>query len=286
MTQVRMMRNLAGWPAAVQRTSGGGELTKDAVRTRARALVSEAGSIAVLTGAGVSAESGVPTFRGTGGLWRGRSALDLATPQAFRQSPADVWEFYEARFSRLASVAPNAGHHALARLESSRERFWLLTQNVDGLHHRAGSRNVIELHGTIRLARCSSCHAETPLERALHGWTPGDVPICRGCGGLLRPAVVWFGESLPTGAIRAAEEAIRGCDLMLVVGTSAVVQPAASFAGAALSRGARVIEVNPEETPISPIAELTLRGPSAVELPYLLEPEDREGILNPRTGGG
>ena len=253
-------------------------------REYARRLVASARAIAVLTGAGVSAESGVPTFRGEGGLWRGRSALALATPEAFRRDPAEVWEFYHARLVGLKDVAPNEGHRALAALEATRDRFWLLTQNVDGLHRQAGSVNVIELHGTIRTARCSRCSRSLPMSEALRDWTPGAVPACDACPAPLRPEVVWFGEALPEPALRQAEAAVAGCDLMLVAGTSGVVQPAASFAFSARSRGARVIEINPEETPISAIADVALRGPSARELPSLLGEEER-AWLTPHTAG-
>ena len=251
-------------------------------RHRARSIIAESRALAVLTGAGVSAESGVATFRGPGGLWRGRSALDLATPEAFRRDPAEVWEFYDARFTGLQGVAPNDGHRALAALEATRPRFWLLTQNVDGLHREAGSRNVIELHGTIRLARCSGCSRETPIEAALRGWIRGTVPVCEVCNAHLRPAVVWFGETLPPAALRKADEAIRACDTILVVGTSGFVQPAASFAFQVRDRGARVVEINPQETPISGIADISLRGPSGRELPSLLGEQER-ARLTPRT---
>ena len=251
-------------------------------RRRAREIIAESSALAVLTGAGVSAESGVPTFRGAGGLWRGRNAWELATPEAFRRDPAEVWEFYVARLAGLRRVAPNEGHRALAALEATRDRFWLLTQNVDGLHRAAGSRNVIELHGTIRVARCSGCARETAMEAVLRDWSPGEVPSCGVCLARLRPAVVWFGESLPDGALRAADEAIRGCDTILVVGTSGIVQPAASFAFEARRRGARVVEVNPQETPISQLADVSLRGPSGFELPALLS-EAESARLTPRT---
>ena len=249
-------------------------------RDQARELIASSRFMAVLTGAGISAESGVPTFRGAGGLWRGQAAESLATPVAFSRNPAEVWEFYHARFVGLSGVEPNDGHRALAALEGGCERFWLLTQNVDGLHRDAGSRNPIELHGTIRVARCQACGRECGIEAALHGWAPGDIPVCNACGGSLRPAVVWFGETLPVAALQAADEAIRSCDTMLVVGTSGVVQPAASFAYSARSRGAKVIEVNPEETPISEIANVVLRGPAAVELPYLLQLDERKRLRN------
>lgn len=248
-------------------------MSSSVARDRARELISASRQIAVLTGAGISAESGVPTFRGAGGLWRGHDALSLATPEAFARDPGKVWEFYHDRYTGLRGVEPNDAHRALVALEAGCEEFWLLTQNVDGLHREAGSRNPIELHGSIRIARCRECGHEEEIEAALRGWSPGDVPACATCHGYLRPAVVWFGEPLPAGALAAADRAIRCCDVMLVVGTSGVVQPAASFALGAHARGAHVIEVNPEETPISRIAQVVLRGPAAVELPFLLQPD-------------
>lgn len=244
---------------------------------RARRMLAGAGAVAVLTGAGVSAESGVPTFRDPGGLWRGRRPEELATPEAFRRDPVEVWAFYRWRVESLRGVVPNAGHHALARLEAGLDRFWLLTQNVDGLHRAAGSRRVEELHGSIRTARCTRCRGETDVEAALAGVDPGTVPACPACGGALRPAVVWFGEPLPSRALAVAEEAVRECDLMLVVGTSGVVQPAASFAWRARARGARVVEVNPEPTPITEIADVALRGGAARLLPALVDPGGRTG---------
>ncbi len=244
---------------------------------RARRLLAAADAVAVLTGAGVSAESGVPTFRDPGGLWRGRRPEELATPAAFRRDPAEVWAFYRWRIESLRGVRPNPGHVALARLEADRDRFWLLTQNVDGLHAAAGSARVAELHGTIRIARCTRCRGERDVESVLSGLAPDSVPACPACGGPVRPAVVWFGEPLPHRALAFAEEAVSECDLMLVVGTSGVVQPAASFAWAARSRGARVVEVNPDSTPISGIADVSLRGGSARLLPLLVESADGEG---------
>jgi len=246
---------------------------------RARRLLAGAEAVAVLTGAGVSAESGVPTFRDEGGLWRGRRPEELATPEAFRRNPIEVWAFYRWRIESLRAVAPNPGHFALARLEAERDRFWLLTQNVDGLHASAGSTRVTELHGSIRSARCTRCGGESEVEAALAGLAPNVVPACPACEGPLRPAVVWFGEPLPHRALAVAEEAVSGCALMLVVGTSGVVQPAASFAWTARSRGARVIEVNPASTPISEIADVSLRGGSARLLPLLVESDGPSDLL-------
>ncbi len=230
-------------------------------------MLSAADRVAVLTGAGISAESGVPTFRGEGGFWRGRSAMELATPEAFARDPTDVWEFYRYRIAGLAEVQPNDGHRALAALEPRYRKFWLVTQNVDGLHRAAGSRRVIELHGTLAETRCQSC-----AYRCASVDLPADpLPLCPECDDLLRPDVVWFGEQLPSEALEGADEAVRECQVMLVVGTSGVVEPSASFARWARSRGAGIIEVNLEATPISDVADVTLLGPAGTMLPKLLE---------------
>ena len=220
----------------------------------------------MLTGAGISAESGVPTFRGAGGLWEGRRVEEVATPEAFVRNPREVWDFYRWRLRNLADVKPNPGHYALARLEERSEHFWLITQNIDGLHAEAGSRNVIEVHGTVREVRCNACHWRQDIREVLEE----DVPKCRECGDLMRPAVVWFGEMLPPAALAAAQEATEQCDLMLVVGTSGLVQPAASFAYWAKNNGAKIIEVNLEPTPISSIANVSLLGKSGEILPQLI----------------
>lgn len=239
---------------------------EDRLREAAR-ILSAASRVAVLTGAGISAESGVPTFRGAGGFWKGRSAMELATPEAFARDPRRVWEFYRFRIRGLADVEPNDGHRALARLEGRCEAFWLITQNVDGLHRAAGSRRVIELHGALRDTRCCACSFQCRT-RDLPA-TP--VPLCPRCGERLRPAVVWFGESLPAPALAEVGEAIAGCEVMLVVGTSGLVEPAASFARWARSRGAGVVEVNLENTPISEVADVSIFGPAALALPRLVE---------------
>ncbi|MDT8436907.1 MAG: NAD-dependent deacylase [Gemmatimonadota bacterium] len=235
----------------------------------ARRRLAGSRSVAVLTGAGVSAESGVPTFRGPGGFWRGRAPEDLATPAAFARDPVAVWEFYRWRIASLRGVTPNPAHHALAALERRVPDFLLVTQNVDGLHQAAGSRRVLELHGTLRAVRCVRCRVEREAEEALHGLAAAELPSCPDCGGLLRPAVVWFGEALPDGALAAAERAARAADLLLVAGTSALVQPAASLAWTAKAAGAAVIEVNPDETPVTEIADVSLRGPAGRILPRL-----------------
>lgn len=221
-------------------------------------------SVIVLTGAGISAESGVPTFRGEGGLWRNFRPEQLATPDAFRRDPALVWEWYDWRRGLIAGCAPNAAHETLAEMEASLPDFTLITQNVDGLHQEAGSRAVLELHGNIWRARCTGCgrvteDRQTPL--------PETPPHCPKCNSLLRPDVVWFGESLPPEVMEAAWAAAARCRLVLVIGTSAVVQPAASLPLAALRNGARLVEINPAETPLSVRAHEILRGPAAETLP-------------------
>jgi NAD-dependent deacetylase len=233
---------------------------------RASDILAAADRIAVLTGAGVSAESGVPTFRGAGGLWKGRRSIDMATPGAFNRDPEEVWAFYRWRIDALAEVEPNAAHRALARLEERCESFWLITQNVDGLHRAAGSRNVIEIHGTLAEARCRRCSYRQPSATL-----PDEgLPACPGCGDLLRPAVVWFGESLPEREMAEADAGIRECEAMLVVGTSGVVEPAASFARWAAIGGARVVEVNLEPTPITGVAEVSVFGPAGEVLPRIV----------------
>ena len=229
-------------------------------------IVARASRLAVLTGAGISAESGVPTFRGAGGLWKGRRSIDMATPGAFNRDPEEVWAFYRWRIEALAKVEPNPGHRALVELESRSDEFWLITQNVDGLHRAAGSANVIEIHGTLAEARCRSC-----LYRQRASDLPRDaLPRCPECGDLLRPAVVWFGEPLPEREMAIVDTALRGCEVMLVVGTSGVVEPAASFARWARTGGARVVEVNLEPTPITGVADVSVFGPAGQVLPLLV----------------
>ena len=233
---------------------------------QARQWIREARSIAVLTGAGVSAGSGVPTFRGPQGLWKQFRPEQLATPEAFVHDPKFVWEWYDWRRTRIAAAEPNAGHRALAELERSRPNFTLVTQNVDGLHERAGSANVLPLHGDIWTLVCTTCglsrrDRRTPL--------PELPPPCQ-CGGLMRPGVVWFGEPLPRDVWERAERATRECELFLVVGTSAAVHPAAGLVPLAQSSGARVIECNMEETPFSASLDRSFRGPANELLPQLI----------------
>ena len=218
----------------------------------------------MLTGAGVSAESGIPTFRGPGGLWKQFRAEDLATPGAFARDPKLVWEWYDWRRGLIAAAQPNRGHIALAELESRTPNFTLITQNVDDLHERAGSSNVLHVHGSIWKVRCVDCrHESLDIRSPL----PALPPRCE-CGGLLRPAVVWFGESLPAHVWERAEQATRAADVFLVAGTSAAVYPAAGLIQYAQASGASVIEVNiqPGDRSIGAFLE----GPSGELLPQLI----------------
>lgn len=231
----------------------------------ARERVRRAKRVAVLTGAGVSAESGIPTFRSNGGHWRQHRFEDLATPQGFARNPHFVWTWYEERRRGIARAEPNAGHRALVELEARAERFTLITQNVDGLHERAGSRNVIRLHGSIWMLRCLGCGREIEEYAELN-----ELPPSCECGGTLRPGVVWFGESLPAGAMERAALAVSEAELLIVVGTSAQVYPAAGLIPMALGAGAAVVEVNPAETEFSDDVTFALRGGAAEILPALL----------------
>lgn len=237
-------------------------------------LLREASSVLALTGAGISAESGVPTFRGADGLWQRYRVEDLATPGAFARDPATVWAWYRWRRDRVAAARPNAGHETLARLEQRRGGFVLVTQNVDGLHRQAGNTRVHELHGniwrTVCSRRCGVVIDESPWvdAPAAPPARPDGLPVCR-CGALLRPDVVWFGESLNPEVLGAAIEAAGSADVVLVVGTSSLVYPAAALPGVAKRSGAVVIEVNVEATPLSAEADIVLRGPASVVLPEL-----------------
>lgn len=230
------------------------------------AQFAQARRVTVLTGAGVSQESGVPTFRDAQtGLWAQYRPEDLATPEAFRRHPRLIWEWYAWRRQLVEAAQPNPAHRALARLEQGVESFQLITQNVDGLHQRAGSRNVIELHGNLTRTVCSE--EGTHVSR----WEVTDAvpPRCPTCGGLLRPDVVWFGESLPVAAMEQALRASLECDVFLSVGTSTVVYPAASLPFEARRRGALVVEVNPVPTPLTDRAHYVLAGPAGTMLTEL-----------------
>jgi NAD-dependent deacetylase len=236
------------------------DLKLDHLRTRLEA----ARRVTVLTGAGVSAASGVPTFRGAGGLWRNHQATQLATPEAFARDPVLVWEWYAWRRELIAACEPNAAHHAIARW-SERPGFTVITQNVDGLHERAGTHNVLRYHGSIWTLRCwDDCGAAD--------WNDLSVPFaqlpprCPSCGGLARPGVVWFGEGIPPDAARAAQAA-TACEVFLSIGTSSVVYPAAGLVAEAKSRGAFTAEINPDTTGAQ--VDVAIAAPAEVVLPQL-----------------
>jgi NAD-dependent deacetylase len=239
------------------------------------AALREARSVIVLTGAGVSAESGLRTFRDAStmeGLWKEFDPMRLATPEAFAADPELVTRWYDHRRLGCLAAEPNPGHAAIAELErrltARGGRFTLLTQNVDRLHHRAGSRSVVELHGSIIVWRCASCAERTEPAPEPFPLFPPPATCCPAA--ILRPDVVWFGEMLPTAAIALADEAVTSCDLFLSVGTSAVVYPAAGFAHAAAARGAPVAEINRDPTPLSSVVRWSIRGKSGEVLPEVL----------------
>ncbi|EIJ44243.1 NAD-dependent protein deacetylase, SIR2 family [Beggiatoa alba B18LD] len=224
--------------------------------------------IAVLTGAGISAESGVPTFReAQTGLWAQYNPEELATPQAFQRNPALVWEWYAWRRELVAKAQPNQGHLALVKMGMYQKNLTIVTQNVDGLHQRAGSQNVIELHGNIQRFKCATEH------RILTEWGEQTAipPHCPHCHGLIRPDVVWFNENLPEQALTQALQLINRCDMLLSIGTSALVQPAASLPLVALRAGATVVEINPDTTPLTAHAQFVLQGKAGEILPQLLQ---------------
>jgi NAD-dependent deacetylase len=227
--------------------------------------VRAATSVCVLTGSGISSESGLPTFRGAGGLWHTHRVEELASPEGFARDPRLVWTWYNERRAAHGRAEPNAGHRALARLEARQPNVTIVTQNVDSLHFRAGSRNVLELHGNLREARCTGCGQRRPLVDGM----PLDR-IEHRCGGRFRPDIVWFTESLPVEAWTKAVAAARRADVMLVVGTSGLVNPAAALCTHYAER-AFVIEVNPEPTALTRRADAALRGPAAHLLPALLD---------------
>ncbi|RWS15826.1 NAD-dependent protein deacylase sirtuin-5-like protein [Dinothrombium tinctorium] len=260
-----------------------------------REIFAKSKHVVAITGAGISAESGVPTFRGSGGLWRKYMAQELATPQAFSDNPSLVWEFYSYRRELVLTKEPNAAHKALAeaekRLKQDNRRLVVITQNIDELHRRAGSENVIELHGTLFKTRCMRCgdiavNKDSPICPALKDkGSPDpavmdsnipldDLPHCKkaGCNGLLRPHVVWFGEPLEPEVLEEVEKELSKCDLCLVIGTSSVVYPAAMFAPQVAARGLPVAEFNIEKTPSTYEFGFHFEGPSGTTLPEALKP--------------
>ena len=231
-----------------------------------RENITGARSLVVLTGAGISADSGVPTFRGADGLWQNFRAEDLATPEAFERDPRLVWEWYNWRRELIATKQPNAAHAALVELERRCSEFWLITQNVDGLHPKAGSQKLSEIHGNIWKVRCTGCG----MVEDNHDVPIPMLPTCAHCQRLLRPHIVWFGESLFTGDLSRCAAALQSCDVLLVIGTSGVVYPAAGFASVAKQAGAFVAEINPDSTPHSDTVDVFLKGRAKEVVPLLL----------------
>ncbi|GAB4479918.1 MAG: NAD-dependent protein deacetylase [Anaerolineae bacterium] len=241
---------------------------------QAARLISQAKLLVVSSGAGISKESGIPTFRDAlTGLWAKYNPEELATRRGFRRNPDLVWSWYMMRRDMLAEARPNPGHYAVAELERLLPRVVVLTQNIDGLHIQAGSSDVVELHGSIRRFKCfDNCRGDpTPVDLETLDYSRETAPRCPHCGtGYVRPDVVWFGEMLPAGAVERAFNLAALCDVMLVVGTSGTVQPAASLPVEAKQGGARVIEVNPEPGMITPYADIFLQGPSGEVLPRVV----------------
>jgi NAD-dependent deacetylase len=237
------------------------------ITARLRELIACGQRVVVLTGAGISAESGVPTFRGKDGFWEKEPVEDLATPEGFQRDPRRVWEWYEARRKAIASCTANPGHLALARYEARHPDFTLVTQNIDGLHRAAGSRRPLELHGNLFRVRCER---EGTVHDDRRVPLPELPPRCD-CGALLRPDVVWFGEILPEREMAEAIEASRRAALFFMIGTSAVVYPAAGLAPIAHQQGAYLVEINIEPTPFSEVVDEVIEGPAGQVLPALLD---------------
>ncbi len=242
---------------------------KDSDLDTAARLIHQAQRVVCLTGAGVSAESGIPTFReAQTGLWARYDPMQLASPEGFAEDPGLVWRWYMSRLALAEAAAPNAGHVALARLAAHVPELMLVTQNIDDLHERAGSEHVLHLHGSLNRFRCERC--ATVHHLLAEDRTAVEPPQCFVCGGRVRPGVVWFGEMLPGDAIFAAQEAAAHCDVMLVVGTSGVVYPAAELPWIARRSGAALIDVDPNWTPFASGATVFLQGTSGVVLPKVL----------------
>lgn len=247
----------------------------DSQLTQAHALLAEAQHVLVLTGAGMSAPSGVPTFRGEAGLWNDFRPEELATPDAFNRDPRLVWEWYGWRRELIAACAPNAGHRALAAWMAGDGLVTLVTQNVDGLHEQAAelaaSPDPIRLHGSIFRVACTSCAHERVHRDQIDASSHATLPRCDKCGELFRPAVVWFGEALPYEALNTAGSAARDADVCLVIGTSGAVYPAAGLAHEAVSSGAPLIVLDPGETAYDSIADVRLVGSADEVVPDMLE---------------
>ncbi len=230
----------------------------DSYEEASRLIRENRGKVLAFTGSGISAEAGIPTFRGKDGLWKKYRPEELATPEAFRSNPRKVWEWYKWRMEKIAKAEPTLAHKVLAEWEEEGILIGVVTQNVDGLHQRAGSKEVVELHGSIWKVRCTSCGKTYNLG---FGNIPSEeLPRCRECGGLLRPAVVWFHEPLPNSSWMMAESMFSRSQVILVVGTSGLVYPAASLPINAAVQGKDLIEINPEDTPITSLARVKIRA--------------------------
>jgi len=245
------------------------------IDARIIAAMRSAARVTVLTGAGVSAESGIPTFRDKQtGLWERFDAAELATPEAFDRDPALVWGWYEARRAAVRDAQPNAAHRAIAAMAGLVSGFVLITQNVDDLHERAGSRNVLHLHGELSRPYCERCREPYGFPIATSPPQPGgaciEPPRCASCGARIRPGVVWFGESLPSDAWQRARESAQQSDIFIVCGTSSLVQPAASLTDIAIEAGATTIQINPNATAVDRTVRFTLRGEAGRLLPQLV----------------
>jgi NAD-dependent deacetylase len=226
--------------------------------------IRSASSVTVLTGAGISAESGVPTFRGNDGLWHNQKFEELAHIDAFKQDPQKFWEFYTWRREKLKDIKPNLGHYALVDMERHFDELTVITQNVDDLHHIAGSKHLIELHGNLKRDRCSECNNTEVREQV-----QVVIPKCSKCGGIMRPDVILFGEVLDEKVLRKAQEASAMCEVFFSIGTSGIVEPAASLPYLAKANGAYLVEINEEDTPLTPHMNESVRGPSGKILPRL-----------------
>lgn len=231
-----------------------------------KARLAQTSAVTILTGAGISADSGVPTFRGAEGLWENHRPEELASPEAFARNPKLVWEWYNWRRELIAAKQPNPAHTALVELENKVNHFWLITQNVDGLHPLAGSRCLSEIHGNIWKVRCTQC-GQVQFN---HDVPIAILPKCSTCEGLLRPHIIWFGESLNPEDLQKSFDALRNCEVLLIIGTSGVVYPAASFGPIAKENGAFVAEVNLDPTPNSDLVDLAIQGHAKDLVPEII----------------
>ena len=239
---------------------------------KAYELINSSNEIVVITGAGISAESGIPTYRGEEGLWRNYDPHELATPEAFFKNPKLVWEWYDSRRAIMKNAKPNPGHFAITALEKEKRDFTLITQNVDGLHSVAGTRNVIEIHGSLWEIKCTETECEK-LEKNYQVPMPELPPKCDACGAVMRPNTVWFGEIIPMERIDRCLFAIEQCDLLLIVGTSGVVEPVASMGLIAKKSEKPVVEINTDVTPGTGLYDASVTGKSGEILPLLVESE-------------